>query len=114
MSFSLVYLLQRFFYRIYEFLRHWYVGSFLAVTHKTLNILEALDRRLALRITLRYLFRPLYQDYTVLGYILGFIFRSGRLILGSIIYLSIFIIAAAIYLAWAVAPFYIIYKGLKP
>ncbi|KKU83417.1 MAG: hypothetical protein UY12_C0037G0009 [Parcubacteria group bacterium GW2011_GWA2_47_8b] len=111
MNFSLIYLAQRFFYRIYEFLRNWYVGGFLAAVHKTLNILEAFDRRLALRINLRYLFRPIYQDYSFLGRLLGFLFRGVRIIYASLIYFVIIVIAAGIYLAWAVAPIYILYKG---
>ena len=113
MSFSLVYLVQRFFYRIYEFLRHWYVGGFLAVVRQTLNILENLDRRFAWKITLRHLFRPLYQDYTILGYILGFIFRIFRVAVASLIYLFVLIIATVIYLTWAAAPIYLMYKAFK-
>lgn len=83
----------------------------MAVVHQTLNILEVLDRRLALRITLRYLFKPLYQDYTILGYILGFVFRSGRILIASILYLIIVLAATAIYLAWAFIPIIIIALG---
>ena len=113
MSFSLVYLAQRFIYRIYEFLRHWYVGSFLAVTHRTLAVLENLDQTLALWVTFRYLFKPLYQDYSVIGYILGFIFRVTRLFAGGIVYLLIVLIAAAVYLLWAALPVYIVAKGFS-
>jgi|GEM_PF-199350 len=109
-SFSLIYLIQRFFYRIYEFMRHWYIGGFLKVVHRTLSFLEILDRRLALKITLRYLFRPLYQDYTVLGYILGFIFRSARVAIAGFVYLIVILIALAVYLAWAAFPAYLVYK----
>ena len=113
MSFSLVYLIQRFFYRIYEFLRHWYAGGFLAVVHQTLNILESLDRSFAFRITLKNIFKPLYQDYSILGRILGFIFRSARAFFGGVIYLVIVLIAAAIYVGWAILPFYILYQGFR-
>ncbi|MEK7192229.1 MAG: hypothetical protein AAB646_01810 [Patescibacteria group bacterium] len=114
MSFSLVYLVHRFFYRIYEFLRHWYVGGFLAVSHQTINFLEKLDRKIALKITWRYLFKPLYQDYTLLGYILGFIFRTLRLVFGGAIYLLIFGIAISLYCVWAAVPPYLIYRIFFP
>lgn len=113
MSFSLVYLVQRFVYRIYEFVRHWYVGGFLAIARRTLAVLESLDQTLALWVTFRYLFRPLYQDYSVIGYVLGFIFRVFRLFMGSLVYLVIISVAAAIYLLWAGLPLYIVAKGFS-
>ncbi len=111
MSFSLVYLGHQFFYRIYDFLRHWYVGGFLSIARRTLAILESLDRTFALKITVRYFLRPLYQDYSILGYILGFIFRTGRLMAGGIVYSAIIALALAIYLFWASLPIYVIAKG---
>lgn len=111
MSFSLVYLVQLFFYRIYEFLRHWYAGGFFAVTHRTLIILEGLDRTIALRVTFRYLFKPMYQDYSVIGHTLGFIFRIARILMGGLVYSVVISAAMAIYLAWAALPLYIVAKG---
>ena len=111
MNFSLVYLVNRFFYRIFDFGRDWYIGSFLYIGRHTINFLESLDQIFAWRITLKNLFQPLYQDHTIVGHTLGFIFRSLRMIIGGIIYLFIFIIAAAIYLAWIAIPIYVVYAG---
>jgi len=107
----LVYLANRFAYRVFEFLKHWYVNGFLVLNHRTVNFLEYLDRRLALKITFRNWFKPLYQDYTILGYTLGFLFRTLRIIASGIIYFFVIAIAAAIYIAWAALPIYIIYRG---
>ena len=111
MTLAPLYLIQRFFYRIFEFLRHWYVGGFLAAVHQTLNVLERLDRVLALKITLRYIFKPLYQDYSPLGYFLGFIFRGGRLLIGGLVYLVVILIATVLYIGWAAVPIFIVYQG---
>lgn len=113
MSFSLIYLIQRFFYRIFEFLRHWYVGSFLTISHWLINALESLDRYFALRITLKNLFKPLYQDYTLIGYTLGFIFRFWRALFSGIIYFFVILFFIAIFLAWAGIPIYIVYRGYR-
>lgn len=113
MSFSLVYLANRFLYRVTAFLRHWYINAIFVISHKTMNILERLDRRLALKITLRNWFRPLYQDYTFIGYVLGITFRTWRVISGAIIYLIVIIAAVAVYFIWAAIPFWIIYRGIK-
>lgn len=111
MSFSLVYLIQQFFYRIYAFFEHWYWGGLRFFVRGAVNALESLDRYFALRVTFRYWLRPLYQDYSAIGYILGFIFRTGRLFAGGLIYLVAILIAAAAYLFWAAFPVYIIAKG---
>lgn len=110
MSFSLVYLVQRFFYRIFDFLRDWYVGGFLWFSHRSLNFLERLDRFFALKVTFRYWFKPLYQDYSFIGYVLGFFFRTVRLLAACLVYLAFAIISWVFYLAWAAIPVYLVYK----
>jgi len=108
------YLFTRFFYRIFEFLEHWYLGSFKIASHFFISFLEKLDRTFALKITLRNLFQPLYSDRSFIGYILGFFFRSWRIIIGGIIYFFISIFAIALYLIWLLILPYIIYKIFFP
>lgn len=110
MNNAFVYLSRRFFYRIAEFLRHWYLKSPKFYANFVLNKLEDIDYHIAWKITLKKLFEPLYGDYSALGYILGFIFRLGRLIIGSFIYALIFLVAISLYLIWLLTPIYIIYR----
>ncbi len=109
-----IYLFYRFFYRIAEFLRHWYVKSFWIYSHFVISTLEKFDRRLAFKITFGHLFEPLYQDRTIIGYILGFIFRSLRLIIGGVVYAIIIAVAVLIYLAWLAIPIYVIWRIAEP
>jgi len=111
MSFSLIYLLQRFFYRIWMFIYDWYVGGFIAIGGKVVSFLEKMDRTWAFRINLRNLFKPLYQDQTLIGRLLGFVLRSARLILAGALYTLIIILGAGIYILWAGIPIYVIDKG---
>ncbi len=104
------YLSIRFIYRLTEFFRHWYFNSFKLYSHFVISLLEKFDRKIALKITLRNLFQPLYQDRSLIGYSLGFLFRAARLLVGGVVYIILIIIAAFFYLAWLVAPFYIIFK----
>lgn len=104
------YLIKRFIFRIKQFLRHWYINSFFIYSHFVVSFLEKLDKYFAFRINLRYLFNPLYQDRSIIGYGLGFIFRSSRLLSGSLIYLFIIVFAVFLYLIWLTAPIFIIYK----
>jgi len=108
-----IYLFDRFFYRLLEFFRHWYFNSFRIYTHFIISLFEKLDRRLALKITLKHLFNPLYQDRTLIGYILGFFFRTIRLISGGFIYLILLALAIFFYLVWLAIPPYIIFKILN-
>lgn len=110
---AISYLFSRFFYRIYEFLEHWYLGSFKISSHFFISLLESLDRTFAFKITLKNIFEPLYGDRSFLGYILGFFFRSSRIIIGGIIYLIIIILAVAIYLAWLIIPIFIVLQILQ-
>ena len=107
---AIAYLGQRFLYRIFEFVRHWYVKSLRIYTNFLITKLEQLDYYIAWKITLRNIFEPLYKDYSILGYILGFIFRSLRLLMGTFIYAIIFSLAAFCYLIWLATPFYIVFK----
>ncbi len=75
-----------------------------------MNQLEELDYTLAWRITLKNFLKPLYGDYSVLGYILGFGFRSIRLLTASLIYLVIFVVAFGIYAIWLAIPVVILLK----
>lgn len=108
----LVYLGNRFLYRLVEFLRHWYRDGFLFFSHRIINFLEKLDRSFALSVTRRHLFKPLYQNYTFIGYFLGFLFRSIRLTAAGLIYALIILIGLAFYLFWAFIPIFILIKIL--
>ncbi|MEK7630004.1 MAG: hypothetical protein AAB432_01295 [Patescibacteria group bacterium] len=110
MNFALVYLVQQFFYRIFDFFYHWYIKSGRFYSNIVLNRLEKLDYYFAWRITLKNLFQPLYKDYSIIGYVLGFFFRLLRLLITSVIYAFIFIFAAGLYLLWLAAPIYLIAK----
>ncbi|TSC81657.1 MAG: Uncharacterized protein G01um101419_777 [Parcubacteria group bacterium Gr01-1014_19] len=114
MNIAGIYLLNQLFYRIYSFLIHWYWGGFQFFSGKTLRILERLDRSLALKVSLRYWLKPLYQDYSFLGHVLGFIFRTGRILAAILIYSVICLAVFILYAFWAMFPFYIIYKGFYP
>lgn len=101
---AFIYLGERFLYRIVEFLRHWYVKSGKIYSNFVLNKLTQIDEVLALRITWNHLLEPLFKDYSIIGRILGFIFRTIRLIVAGIIYIFIFAIAIFAYFLWLLIP----------
>ncbi len=107
---SVVYILNRFFFRIYYFLYHWYVRGFRKFSNWTLDRLEKMDYKFALKINFKNIFQPLYQDYSFFGYILGFILRSLRIFIASIFYTIFIFICGSLFLLWASLPFFIVYQ----
>ncbi len=104
------YLVSRFFYRFSDFFHHWYIDASRRFFHKQLSFLERLDRTLAIRITVKYFFQPLYKDYTIVGRILGVIFRSGRILIGLVTYTIVILLFLALYFVWvSVLPLILIY-----
>ena len=77
---------------------------------KTLGILMLLERTLAVKISIHFLFAPLYQERNVIGYILGFVFRLCRIVLGGILYVLIIIAASILYIIWALIPAFLVLK----
>ncbi len=113
MDFSLVYLVQRFFYRFIDFFHHWYVDGSRVFAHKFISALEAADRTFAVKVTAQHFFEPLYKDYSAIGRVVGVPFRAGRIVIGGIAYLIFALLFAAAYLAWLAIPAVIIYYAAK-
>jgi hypothetical protein len=108
MNIAAVYLLHRFFYRLTDFFYHWFMGGSRNISHGFISALERMDKTFAAKITLRHFFEPLYQDYSVIGRILGVIFRTIRLALAAVFYLALAIIFFAVWVVWILIPVVII------
>ncbi len=104
MNFALVYILDRFLYRLVDFFHNWYVHGSKYLIHRFVSALESVDRTIAIKVTFRYFFQPLYKDYTIVGRILGVVFRSGRLLIGGIIYAVLVLLFVGIFIAWLIFP----------
>ncbi|MDO8429976.1 MAG: hypothetical protein Q7S73_01245 [bacterium] len=107
---SIVYLLAHLGRRILDFLRHWYIHGFLRAIDVSYNILEKLDKIFALQITAKNWFQPLYQDYSIIGYLWGFVFRTARIFASLVIYGIFIILSSILFILWALLPPYVIYK----
>lgn len=105
------YLIGRALYRISLFFSDWYGGGFRIVGRFAINTFERLDKTWAVWITFKNIFQPLYQDHTFTGRILGFFFRSVRIIIGLALYAVVIVVAIVVYAIIAVAPLYILYLG---
>ena len=104
MDFAFIYLIQRFFYRFFGFFRNWYVDGSRFIGHAFISVLTEMDKSFAVEITLRHFFEPLYKDYSIVGRVLGIIFRSIRVIIGSVIYFLVAIAFLFFFLLWISIP----------
>jgi hypothetical protein len=105
MSFAPVYLLNRFMFRLTDFMSHWYIDGSRRFAHGYIDLLQSLDHALALRVTLHYFWRPLYGDYTIIGRILGVVFRTLRVLVALVVYAFISFFALILYVVWLSLPF---------
>lgn len=105
-----IYLFKQVIFRLESFISHWYLGAGAFWWGKFLKVLSRLDKTFAVHITLKHWLEPLYQDRTIMGYILGFIFRTSRIIIGAVVYFFIGILFFLVFLVWALVPIYLIFK----
>src|SRR3989344_5656628 len=114
MNFAIIYLLHRFVFRLGDVFHHWYAGGSRNFALAFVAALENLDRQFAVRITLKFLFQPLYKDYSPVGRVLGVIFRSGRIATGILMYVLCAIVFLLVYLLWLlIPPFLILYAAVQ-
>lgn len=98
---------------IADFFRHWYADGFRAFVKVFMRLLANLDRALAFRVSVKNLFKPMYQDRTFIEYIMGFIFRSIRIITALIMYTILGATFIVFYTIWAIVPPYLLAKALN-
>lgn len=103
-TFALSYLVQLALARIAGFFLHWYVGGTHAFRARYRSLSKTLEDAVASRAMLHLLFRPLYGDYSVVGRIIGPVFRLGRLTLGGIAHLVLWLAFLILWVAWVLLP----------
>ncbi len=104
MDFAPAYILKRGLFRIKEFLHHYYIDGTRFLFYKFTNFLENIDQSVAFKITWKNFFVPLYRDYTIVGRIMGIIFRSIRIVVGAAVYLFLGTIFLLVVLIWLLIP----------
>lgn len=106
------YLALAFWQKIQGFLEHWYKDSFFFLSEKLHILLKKLDKVFALRTSAQYIFQPMYQDRSIIGYILGFIFRAIRIVVGALTYIFLTLLWLSAYIVFISLPIAIISWGI--
>lgn len=106
------YLARGFVVNVLVFFKRWYLDSWYFIFGFGRRATRRLERSLALRINIHFLFAPLYQERNIYGYVLGFLFRSFKIVSGSVAYLIILFLTLAVYVCWALIPLGLVYYAL--
>ena len=109
MNFALVYAAHRFVFRVVSFFHHWYVDGSRFFIHRFVSALAHFDETFAVRLTLAHFFEPLYKDYSIPGRAFGIVFRTGRVIIGALLYIAISAFFFVLYVAWLSVPLAILF-----
>ena len=91
-----------------QFFTAWYVDGSAKLWQMVFDWFRSLERKIALKETIHFWFQPLFQDYTVLGHILGFILRTLRIIVGGVAYALVFATGLILYVVWLSIPAFIL------
>ncbi|MBI2414934.1 ATP-dependent Clp protease ATP-binding subunit [candidate division WWE3 bacterium] len=59
-------------------------------------------------LNLKMLFVPLFGDYTWVGRLMGFVYRTIKIILGLLIILFLFLLGIVVFLGWYILPIYLL------
>lgn len=97
-------------HHISNFFYDWYVRSFYFIFSKAFDVIRYFEKFVALKVTVQFWFQPLYQDYTFLGYALGFPARTVRIMFGIALYGFVLTAFAFVFLIWALLLPFLIYK----
>jgi hypothetical protein len=95
------------------FLRRWYVDFSRLFWARVIEGGAAFDRQFAVKIMLKTLFLPLYGDYTVIGRILGPIFRFGRILIALPFIGAYFAFALFVWIVWLAIPITLLLRLIR-
>ncbi len=95
------------------FLRRWYVEATEMYWSAVAERAAVIDRVFAIKITLRTLGQPLYGDYSIIGRIIGPLFRLSRALLALAVFAVYFGAAAVLWLFWVLAIPYLIFVVIR-
>ena len=82
----------------------WYLRSPAQVWEFYLRVINSLEISIGVRDMLRNIRRPLFQDYTWGGRLIGLIFRLLRILIGCMLYLGVAALFLTLYIAWLLFP----------
>lgn len=87
-------------------LQYWYLRSPNRFITAAQHAIQTLDGQIAVRDTLHNLNKPLFQDYTIQGRIIGVFLRLARAAMGLGVYLLVAVAYAGLFVLWLSFPIF--------
>ena len=94
-----------------EFLDFWFKHKPRSFIKNFFNTIYHLERLIALRANLRNINKPLYGDYTLLGYAIALPYRLASILLGLFLYFILFSFYLIIIILWLSLPLVLLGYG---
>jgi len=95
-----------------DFLDFWFYHSPQRMIRSFFDQIYIWDKNLKVRANLRNINKPLYGDYSVIGYFIAFPYRVLRIFFGFFIYFFIFIFYLIFLLVWISLPIFLLGYGI--
>ncbi len=95
-----------------EFLDFWFLHFPKILIRNYFNQIYSFDQILKLKANLRNLTKPLYGDYTFIGYFFAFPYRIFRVAFSLFFYFLIAIFYLFFLVLWLILPFFLILYGV--
>ena len=90
--------------KVLPFFSYWYITSATRFLHSLQSAWQATEAQIGIIDTFHNLDKPLFQDYSRQGRIIGFVFRLGRIIAGLLTMAGTAAFYAALYVFWLIFP----------
>lgn len=103
-TFALAYLVQLALSRLLGFFTHWYSDGTKRFIDAYRRVSHVIEDAIAPRAMFHLLFQPLYGDYSVVGRLIGPLFRLGRLSVGLFVYALLIVTLLSFWLLWVAIP----------
>lgn len=81
------------------------------ILRKYFDNIYSWESSIKLRANLRNFFKPLYGDYSVLGRVIGLVYRTISILFGTIFYSLLFLVYLFFVLIWLGLPIFLIVKA---
>lgn len=95
---------------IINFLIWWFVGAPKRIFVISNRILAIVNNEVSFILNLRMLFVPLFGDYTIIGRLMGFVYRTIKIVLGMLLLIFLFFLGILVLFSWYLLPFYLFYE----
>lgn len=104
MDFAISFIIYRAMVRVGLFFKHWYISGFRQFISFFHQVVSGMEQMFAVRSMILFITQPIYGDYTVIGHIIGPIFRVIRIVVGVLIYIMFTLAWATVFFMWLAIP----------